>query len=857
MVKTVQSNYFTDEMKNDMLGTKSEVFLPSLSADGSYTFSTKNMTYSELMHLIGSVTSVLANSTLETFRNTTNFEYIFLWKNRLLFIDYFEVFCDILTARNFEHLNAWSNIIIGVMSTLIGLFTIYLIVFWVIVGGYMKASSKLFKLYKFLPKDEVGKLFHELEKKTSQLNQRIEFRKSNLLSPSNVMIYFLALVFLLTYISVGLIFFEALYNSVYNRQAISKVQHGTEITHDLTKITFGSFQSLFDDTDYLQYTHDELYEFAKRYNTMDEYTDFRYGTEDAGYYNLIGMTSSIDTQVEHRGTDAKCKNYTLINFDISQIECMSMDELINANAYYLAKQVEDIYKKKYSEEQLLATFWKNYLVYIQTRKKSWGIMLESVDYFTSRINQRIISGLACALPALVALLAYMAFRTYSRINKERSLFLLMLFQVPCDVLDNLDPIKNYIFNRSFDSGKKNKQLSLDGRSEVKAVCDAAVDGMILCTSVGVIEIFNTASETMFGYKSTDVLGLSLTKLFEKEGREKVENILARLRQSNETMGETLELVCLRKNDRKFPTRVSLSVSLLSTSNNMKKSVITCFIKDITTELKHNNLIKEEKMKSEALLLNILPEPVANRLKAGETNIYENFKDVTCFFSDIVGFTTMSSTMEPNQVVAMLNEIVNQFDILCDSYDLEKIKTIGDAYFCCGGLHNCMQSDHPEKVVRFAIDTLGVIYIYNTQNNTTVNIRVGVHTGSVVAGVLGIKKFAYDLWGDAVNTASRMESTGLPGRVQISRDTYERVHDLFEFDLREIEVKGKGKMKTYVVKEKHHQNPNKESPEITSTTILRNRLGESSSAANLFQAQQNIDHENSVPNLLQLTIPDKY
>ena len=149
--------------------------------------------------------------------------------------------------------------------------------------------------------------------------------------------------------------------------------------------------------------------------------------------------------------------------------------------------------------------------------------------------------------------------------------------------------------------------------------------------------------------------------------------------------------------------------------------------------------------------------VANRLKAGETTISEKFDDVTCLFSDMVGFTSRSSYCSPTELVQMLNYIVNGFDALCDIYKLEKIKTIGDAYFVAGGLYlDAKESDHPERTLNFAIDMFKVLKDYNESTgnlySNQLNIRVGIHTGSVVAGVIGTKKFAFDLWGDAVNVS---------------------------------------------------------------------------------------------------------
>ena len=207
---------------------------------------------------------------------------------------------------------------------------------------------------------------------------------------------------------------------------------------------------------------------------------------------------------------------------------------------------------------------------------------------------------------------------------------------------------------------------------------------------------------------------------------------------------------------------------------------------------------------------------------------------------MVGFTRISSNMQANELVLMLNAIVNEFDALTDKYHLEKVKTIGDAYFCVGGIHGNSQSDHPERMLRFSIDTLTVIRNYNKglfancmnvndiESTPQINIRIGVNTGPVIAGVIGTKKFAYDFWGDTINTASRMESNSKPGRIQLSRPSYERVHDLgLEFEERNLDVKGKGMCSTYLLKDHHHERgllSKEDLMEIVRENVLRNEGG---------------------------------
>lgn len=210
------------------------------------------------------------------------------------------------------------------------------------------------------------------------------------------------------------------------------------------------------------------------------------------------------------------------------------------------------------------------------------------------------------------------------------------------------------------------------------------------------------------------------------------------------------------------------------------------------------ILSAEQEKSEGLLLNILPAPIAEKLKSGEKNIAEGFAEVTILFADIVGFTELSEKINPTKLVNLLNEIFSSFDELTDRYCLEKIKTIGDAYMVVGGLPKPRQ-DHAEAIAEMALDMQEEIAKFNQKNQMKLTMRIGINTGSVIAGVIGTKKFIYDLWGDAVNTASRMESHGIPDAIQVTESTYNYLKSNYLFKPRgRILVKGKGKMNTYLL-----------------------------------------------------------
>jgi adenylate cyclase len=226
-----------------------------------------------------------------------------------------------------------------------------------------------------------------------------------------------------------------------------------------------------------------------------------------------------------------------------------------------------------------------------------------------------------------------------------------------------------------------------------------------------------------------------------------------------------------------------------------------------TELALKTLVIE-KEKSDRLLLNILPKSIADRLKKGEDNIVDIFPQTSVLFADIVGFTRLASDACPKKLVGIMNVIFSAFDALAEQYDLEKIKTIGDAYMLVSGLP-IERDDHAEAIADVAIamqETIDeiqhILEPIKRSPEDTLNIRIGIHSGPVVAGIIGRKKFLYDLWGDTVNTASRMESYGSPDRIHVSEATYQLLKDKYRFEQRaSIHVKGKGMMTTYFLNSK--------------------------------------------------------
>ena len=237
--------------------------------------------------------------------------------------------------------------------------------------------------------------------------------------------------------------------------------------------------------------------------------------------------------------------------------------------------------------------------------------------------------------------------------------------------------------------------------------------------------------------------------------------------------------------------ISIMIYLLLWYFATEKQKLAAQVEEATREMLH------EKERSEALLLTILPRPIAERLKNNEVNIAQGHADVTVMFADIVGFTRMTEELSPVETVAILNEIFSIFDGLADKHSVEKIKTIGDAYMAAAGLEGGAQIHFADAVANMALEMQQHIGDYRRRTGERIQIRIGIGTGPVVAGVIGRKKFIYDMWGDTVNVAFRMANDAQPGAIHVDLITYRRLHNRFRFNqASEVEIKGKGRMQIY-------------------------------------------------------------
>ena len=253
-----------------------------------------------------------------------------------------------------------------------------------------------------------------------------------------------------------------------------------------------------------------------------------------------------------------------------------------------------------------------------------------------------------------------------------------------------------------------------------------------------------------------------------------------------------------ENGLKLPV---VDVQLITSFNLISAIVVMVFHSAVmgktvnTTEEKLDRSLQEAR----ELLLSILPESIVDRIVKEKQMIADRFHDASVLFADLVGFTELSNRHEPETVVQLLNDLFVEMDQLCEKHHLEKIKTIGDAYMVAGGISG-RQDQHIEDMAKFSLDANRMLKEYNQRflnEELELRLRIGIHRGPIVAGVIGVRKFAYDIWGDTVNTASRMESTGIPGEIQLTQAVAKDLERGFNIKQRGlIDVKGKGQMQTY-------------------------------------------------------------
>jgi len=336
------------------------------------------------------------------------------------------------------------------------------------------------------------------------------------------------------------------------------------------------------------------------------------------------------------------------------------------------------------------------------------------------------------------------------------------------------------------------------------IIDAAFDALFVINERGIIEMVNTASTAVFGWSQEEFIGQNISIIMPPDHAANHNGYLSRYLKTGfkKMIGKEREVEARRKDGSTFPCILGMSEV-----DDLGSKQFVGFIRDVTIQ-KSLLLAQAEREASDSLLYNILPEHIAKRLKEDPSHIADLYNNTTILFADIVGFTDRTSVMSPHDVVVMLNDIFSRFDYLVDIYDLNKVKTIGDCYMVTSIPSDELEHDGCSRVCRFALDMMKAVRSFNNTGprHGQINFRIGIATGQVVAGVVGTKRFLFDMWGDAVNVAARMEQSGLAGQIQVTKEVVESAGPDFTFERRgTLSIKGKGKMEVFILKSAHELN----------------------------------------------------
>lgn len=351
--------------------------------------------------------------------------------------------------------------------------------------------------------------------------------------------------------------------------------------------------------------------------------------------------------------------------------------------------------------------------------------------------------------------------------------------------------------------KQAEKALLEREEQYRDLFENASDLIQSVTPEGNFLYVNRAWQETLGYSKTEIAKMTLFDIIHPQSQVNVQEVIRKLI-SGENI-EELKIEFITKDKQKISVEGNINCKFIE-----GKAIATRGIfRDITKRLEAEDALRTQQETTERLLLNILPAEIAKRLKQrqqpqGEI-IADNFAEVTVLFADIVGFTELSTQISAADLVGILNVVFSRFDQLTQQHGLEKIKTIGDAYMVVGGLP-VPKKNHAEAIADMALAMQASMTRFRNKVARELNIRIGVNTGPVIAGVIGIQKFSYDLWGDTVNIASRMESHGLPGQIQVSSTTYQQLRHRYLLKRRdEVAIKGKGVMTTYLLLGKKNDN----------------------------------------------------
>lgn len=629
---------------------------------------------------------------------------------------------------------------------------------------------------------------------------------------SFVVKYLVSLV--LVFAAICVIAFTALFSLTTITNNVAEIAAATEQRVLATRLQFDAFGLLFSPYDkfYSEPYRHRILEDCNNLDMLDFY--LRFGNKSMG---LPGKFNQEPFLMEIN-FGRSCPS--LLKFNMTCTGYVSLLDLMIDGYTALAHIPNEQLDPNLPELKQLIEIDYNYL-------DTWSMELDEFFMERSRgllhrIDVIVIILFVLLLPTLVIIL-FVLRPIVKRIRLESTRTVKMMLMVPFEVIDSLHPVRDFLNTGQhvFANQKKNANSIDSANDDLMRIVFMQSDRAITVTSpMGEIDVFNPLAESLFGYSKKEVLGNNFSLLLPDAATISTYNAaLANLRKVEDGLEkrEEIEILGRHKSHQVIPLKLTLVQAKVT-----GKLYVVHYMEDLVRvrNLEANvasqaKAFDIEQCKMKNFMYNMFPHSIAEQLIAQKDNnnttiMAEEYKEVTILFADIVGFTNMCSHLEPAALLVILNGIFLKWDALVDKYGLQKIKTIGDCYMVAGGLPE-RTIDHTEKMLDFAMEMIEALNIYNRSNEflltrgLALSLRVGINTGPVVAGIIGHSRICFDLWGDAVNVASRMESTSLEGRIQVSPSTHSHSKNNYEYEERgTVDVKGKGAMLTYLLVGKRFQ-----------------------------------------------------
>lgn len=366
---------------------------------------------------------------------------------------------------------------------------------------------------------------------------------------------------------------------------------------------------------------------------------------------------------------------------------------------------------------------------------------------------------------------------------------------PIEMVGNKELMK-YLMNRNTDNSATSNIVAL-------SVIQRSSNCIILANLNGLIEVVNPSVTGLLGYTPEQLLGRTVISIFSDEEQSKIGNQINLILNNESSPIFESHTTCISDNEMTYPCEITI----LGMRNNFGEVKSFVFIlRDESQFVQQQEIAEEAKRRSETLLYQILPRSIVIRLNQGEKDISYVVPSSTICFIDIVKFSDYAAHLNPQDIMSNLSKLFGDFDEAIKKHPLlYKIKLIGDVYMCAGGLFDIdsIPAQHAEQMIRFGLECFAALEEFNLNLNSLLNIRIGINTGGpLIAGVLGTDKPVFDIIGDPINIASRLQSTDIPGHIQISEDTFNLISDLTDLNIEprgEVFLKGKGKRPVYIIK----------------------------------------------------------